>query len=192
MTGGQALERLIEEKEGTVIILGHDDETWIGGYDRTQGAKKVLETAGYTVVIRQVDWADPDADMEFLESALQDADPPAVGMLGLFSNAYLCADAAESAGMSEDLKIVAFDFDPQTISYMKQGIIDATLAQRQYYMGYLLPYILFSAKVLGLEETKELFSSIIYENELIYTGLDLVQNDQLEEYNSFLNSLGIF
>jgi ribose transport system substrate-binding protein len=126
-----------------------------------------------------------------MQEALTSAEPPAVGMIGLFSNAYLCVDAAVAAEMENDLQIVAFDFEEETLAYMDQGFIQVTHAQRQYYMGYLIPYIILAADVIGLEETKAFFSEILVEDDKIHTGLDVVQTDQLEEYNQFLESLGI-
>jgi ribose transport system substrate-binding protein len=190
-TGGETLAALIGDKVGTVIILGNDDPTWTGGWDRSEEARKALEAHGHTVIVRDTDWEDQNANKVFITEALQTADPPAVGCLGVFSNSFICASAAEEAGVIDQIKIAAFDFEPETLTYMEQGKIQVTHGQRQYYMGYLVPYILYASNVLGLEQTKTLLTGIMVDNSQVDTGLDVVPADQVTAYNEFLDSLGI-
>jgi len=194
-TAGETLLGLLEGPPGTVILLGHDTEDdWPDGYGRTQGAKDVLEASGYTVLVRRTTWTDTGEaeDIEALEELLTTADPPAVGMIGLFSPVVRCAKAAETAGLGkDDIVIVGFDFEPETLSYMRSGLVRATHAQRQYYMGYLVPYVLYSLNVLGLDETLALIAPQMADDSRFNAGLDVVHADQIEEYTAFLASLGI-
>jgi ribose transport system substrate-binding protein len=194
-TSGETLNGMLSGGKGTVIILGHEVEPdWPDGFKRTQGAKDVLEAAGYTVQVRQTTWSTDGetADVEFMTEALKNADPPAIGMLSMFSPTFRCARAAEAAGRTaDDISIVGFDFEPETLSYMRAGLIKATHAQRQYYMGYMVPYVLYSMKVLGAERTNEIIAPHMVDAYRFDAGLDVVKNDQVDEYNSFLDSLGI-
>jgi ribose transport system substrate-binding protein len=193
-TGGETLVEYLPSGGGTVIILGHDDPGWPAGYARSMGAKEVLEDAGYTVVVRRTDWTTEgeDLDLAFLADAIANADPPVVGMIGMFSNAYRCAMAAEAASLTaDDVAIVAFDFDAKTVGYMESGLIRATHAQRQYYMGYLTPYVLYGMNVLGKEETLKILDKQVVDGDLFNAGLDIVAGDQLDEYYSFLDDLGV-
>src|SRR5690606_27324527 len=126
-TAGETLLGLLEGPPGTVILLGHDTEDdWPDGYGRTQGAKDVLEEAGYTVLVRRTTWTDTGEaeDIDALEQMLTTADPPAVGMIGLFSPVVRCAKATEAAGLTkDDIVIVGFDFEPETLSYMRSGLV---------------------------------------------------------------------
>jgi ribose transport system substrate-binding protein len=140
-TAGETLTGLLGDAVGTVIILGQDTTDWLSGYDRTMAAKEVLEAAGNTVVVLKTDWTTQDNNLTNVSAAIQAADPAVVGLLGMFSNAYYCAQAAEAEGIIDDVKIAAFDFEALTLEYMQSGKIQATHAQRQYYMGYLAPYI---------------------------------------------------
>jgi ribose transport system substrate-binding protein len=195
-TAGQTLVSLLAPiVTGTVILLGWDDPSWSGGYDRTAGAKTALEAAGFAVQISKVDW-DPNtgesANVTAMTGLLQSADPPVVGMMGMFANAYQCAMAAESAGKAAgEIKIAAFDFDARTVDYMRSGYIQATHAQRQYYMGYVVPYILYGMKALGLDQTKEILKSQMVDAASFNTGLDVVPASNLDGYYSFLDSLGV-
>lgn len=194
-TAGKTLLEFLPEGEGTVVLLGHDDAGWVDGYQRTMGAKDVLEAEGYTVVVRRTDW-DADVgeqnDLDALAEIFASADPPVVGMMGMFSNAYRCAIAAETAGRSaDDIAIAAFDFDPKTVSFMDAGMIKATHAQRQYYMGYLTPYLLYGMNVLGKDKVKDILGSHMVDEHRFNSGLDVVGANQLDDYYSFLDNLGI-
>ncbi len=193
-TAGGTLKGLLSGGTGTVILLGHDDPGWPDGYDRTMAAKGVLEAAGYTVVIRKTDWSETGeaADAAALATLISEANPPVVGMMGMFSNAHRCATAAEAAGLTAStVTIAAFDFDPKTVEYMRSGMIKATHAQRQYYMGYLTPYVLYGMDVLGVAKTKALLSGQMVDDYRFNTGLDVINATQLDQYYSFLDSLGV-
>lgn len=193
-TAGNSLKALLPAAPGSVVILGYELEDWRDGYDRTMGTKGVLEQGGYTVVIRRTSWSDggEEQDVQFMADTINTATPPVVGMIGMFSNAYRCAMAAEAAGKTgNDIAVAAFDFDPKTVSYMQSGLIKVTHAQRQYYMGYLTPYILYGINVLGKAKTQALLSSQMVDEHRFNAGLDVVKADQLDQYYSFLDKLGI-
>lgn len=193
-TAGTTLTSLITANSGTVILLGHDDQGWPDGYDRTMGAKDVLESAGFNVVVRRTDWSETGeaADLDFLKTAITDADPPVVGMMGMFSDAYRCAKAAEDVGKTgDDITIVAFDFEPKTVEYMRSGMIKATHAQRQYYMGYMTPYVLYGFKALGKEATKSILAPQMVDEYRFNTGLDVIPAAKLDAYYSYLDKLGV-
>lgn len=193
-TAGTTLTSLITANSGTVILLGHDDAGWPDGFDRTNGAKDVLEAAGFTVTVRRTDWSETGeaADVDYLTQAIKDADPPVVGMMGMFSDAYRCADAAQAAGKTgDDIAIAAFDFEPRTVDYMRSGMIKATHAQRQYYMGYLTPYVLYGFKALGKEATKAILKPQMVDDYRFNTGLDVIPAEKLDAYYSYLDKLGI-
>jgi len=193
-TAGQSLAAVLPAAPGTVVLLGHAGTDWPDGYNRTNGAKTVLEGLGYTVLIQDATWT-PDGqtiDVNAMKTMIETASPPVVGMMGMFSNAFRCADAATAEGKAAgDIKIMAFDFDPQTLAYMQSGMIQATHVQRQYYMGYLLPYVLYSINALGLDKTKEILAPHMVDAFRFNTGLDVVGANQVTDYNNFLDALGI-
>lgn len=194
-TSAETLLGYLGGAPGTVIVLGHEvAEEWPDGYNRTMGAKQVLEAAGYTVVVRQTTWSEEGeiADIDFMKQELMAADPPAVGMLSMFSPTFRCAQALQDSGLPVDsVSIVGFDFEPETVQFMREGLIQATHAQRQYYMGYMVPYVLYSANVLGMEATKDIIGRHMVDDFRFDAGLDVVPAGELDEYNAFLDSLGI-
>lgn len=193
ITGAETLLSLLDAPTGRIILLGHDDPIWDAGYTRTHAAANTLAEAGYEVQIISSVWAPEGADTENVRLALEDETytTPVVGMLGVFSNAYCAAEAALGAGLPELPVIVAFDFVPQTLDYMAQGIIRATHAQRQYYMGYLSVYATYAIQVIGLERTKSALDSQLIQGFHLDTGLDVIHFDELDEWNAFVDELGI-
>lgn len=120
---------------------------------------------------------------------MEAANPPVVGMLALFNLSYRCAMAAEAAGMQE-LPVVAFDFDAKTVDYMRQGRIKATHIQRQYYEGYLVPYILYGINSIGLDATKEILAPQMDDEARFNIGVDVVLAAKVDAYNDFLDTIG--
>ena len=100
-------------------------------------------------------------------------------------------DVLTAAGVIDDLKIAAFDFDLETIQFMEKGQIQATHTQRQYYMGLMVPYILYASVVLGIDETNDILGDIVTSDGIIDTGLDVVTTDNLAEYDAYLEQMGI-
>ncbi|WP_437670558.1 substrate-binding domain-containing protein [Sorangium sp. So ce131] len=187
------LKLLPKETPGTVVIHGSTDPTWAPGLERTRGARTVLEQAGYSVVVRSVTWGEggEDGDVEWMRNEIETADPPVVGLLGLFDVSYWCALAAEAAGKPE-LPVVAFDFNPKTVDYMNKGLIQATHVQRQYYEGYLVPYILYGINSLGLKATKAILDrhDAMIDGDLVNLGIDVVPGDKVDAYSAFLDEIG--
>jgi ribose transport system substrate-binding protein len=193
ITGGKTLLGMLPPTPGTVIILGTTDTTWTDGIERTSGAQGVLTAAGYDVQVISTDWTTTGeaSNVAALQTALTGASPPAVGMIGLFSVSYRCAEAAQANNLTGDeISIVAFDYDPQTVTYMQSGLIKATHVQRAYYEGYLTPYVLYGIKALGLDQTKAVLQPQLVDESRFDTGLDTVLAAQVSAYNAFLDSIG--
>ncbi|WP_437336903.1 hypothetical protein [Sorangium sp. So ce394] len=99
-------------------------------------------------------------------------------------------DAADAAGLPPDLPIVAFDFEPQTVDYMRQGRIKATHVQRQYYTGYLGPYIVYGIKALGLAATRQMLAPQLVDGTRFDLGVDVVPAEKVDAFYGFLDSIG--
>ncbi|WP_437480182.1 substrate-binding domain-containing protein [Sorangium sp. So ce1014] len=190
-TAGKTLLPMLPEGPGTVVIHGSLDADWVDGLDRTRGARAVLEAAGYEVLVRQVLWTDEGEpeDIAWMKDQIETADPPVVGMIGLFAVAFRCGMAAEAA-QRPDLPIVGFDFDPRTVDYMRKGFIRATHAQRQYYEGYLVPYILYGIKSIGLDATRAILAPQMVDDHRFNLGLDVVSGEKVDVYSDFLREIG--
>ncbi|WP_437817022.1 substrate-binding domain-containing protein [Sorangium sp. So ce1078] len=189
---GRTLLDMLPPAPGTVIVYGTTDPSWVDGVKRTQGAQRVFEAAGYDVLVGYSHWTDTGEadDVEWMRAQIHAAEPPIVGMIGMFNISYRCAMAAEAAGRL-DLPIVTFDFDPKTVDYMRSGRIRATHAQRQYYEGYLVPYILYGIENIGLDATKQILASQMLGDARFDIGLDVVPANKIDAYYDFLSSIGV-
>ncbi|WP_437304329.1 substrate-binding domain-containing protein [Sorangium sp. So ce388] len=188
-TAGKTLLPMLPGPPGTVILHGTENPTWLDGVSRTQAAQAVFEAAGYDVLVQPIDYLHEAEDVQALKAAIDAADQPLVGLLGVFSVSYRCAMAADAAGLP-DLPIVAFDFEPQTVDYMRQGRIKATHVQRQYYTGYLGPYIVYGIKTIGLGATQEMLAPQLVDGTRFDLGVDVVPAEKVDDFYSFLDSIG--
>ncbi|WP_437615705.1 substrate-binding domain-containing protein [Sorangium sp. So ce834] len=189
-TAASTLLGMLPEPPGTVLIQGITGKDWPDAFDRTQAAQDVFGKAGYTFTVTQAAFVgDENADVDQMKAVLQAADPPIVGMLGLFNISYRLVMAADAAGI-EDVPIVAFDYDPKTVDYMREGRIRATHTQRQYYQGYLVPYILYGIDTIGLDATKQILAPLVDDKGRVNIGIDVVLSEKIDAYNDFLNTIG--
>ncbi|MGK3962873.1 substrate-binding domain-containing protein [Sorangium sp. So ce118] len=189
-TAGKTLLPLLPPPPGTVLIHGNIGSDWGDGYARTQGAQQAIVAADYTPLVSQAAFFAGEAfDVAWMKDQIEAADPPVVGMLCLFNISYRCVMGADAAGIP-DVPIVAFDFDPRTVDYMRQGRIQATHTQRQYYEGYLVPYILYGIRTIGLDATREILAPLMDGDSRVNIGLDVVPSKKIDAYISFLDQIG--
>ncbi|WP_437309503.1 sugar ABC transporter substrate-binding protein [Sorangium sp. So ce388] len=187
-TAGNTLLKELPDGPGTVLIHGWADPSWTDGVNRTQGAAGVFRDAGYDVIVHQSIYDDEARDVETMKGEIENADPPVVGLIGMFADSYRCVLAADAAG-APNLPIVTFDFAPQTADYMRQKRIIATHVQRQYYEGYLGPYIVYGIESIGLDATKKVLAPQLKDNQFDL-GVDVVPGNKVDAYIDFLDEIG--
>ncbi|WP_437593613.1 substrate-binding domain-containing protein [Sorangium sp. So ce1000] len=189
--GAKTLMGLMPKAPGTVLVHGDGSTQWYDGSQRTFGVLEALGAAGYTTQVIQAVFINgqEDVDVNQMVDQIKTAIPPVVGMIGVFNISYRCAIAAERANRP-DIPIVAFDYDQKTVDYLQQKRIGATIVQRQYYEGYLVPYILYGIENIGLEATKELLGPLMVDGNLVNIGVDVVPSKDFKEYNDFLDTIG--
>ncbi|WP_437967457.1 substrate-binding domain-containing protein [Sorangium sp. So ce260] len=188
-TAGETLLAMLPPAPGTVLIHGWVDPVWADGVMRTQAARDVFEAADYDVLVHQSIYDDEAKDIDVMKREIEAADPPVVGLIGMFNDSYRCVMAADAAGVPK-LPIVAFDFAPQTADYMRQGRIKATHVQRQYYEGYLGPYIVYGIKSIGLDATLEILAPQMLKGGRFDLGVDVVPAQKIDAFYDFLASIG--
>ncbi|WP_437553491.1 substrate-binding domain-containing protein [Sorangium sp. So ce367] len=181
---------------GTVVVHGAASTQWYDGVQRTNGVLDEFGKLGYTVVLSQAYFVNgQEFDVGVLTDVIKNADPPVVGMIGVFNISYRCVMAAEAAG-KPDIPIITFDFDPKTAEFMQKGRIKATVVQRQYYEGYLVPYILYGIEKIGLDATKKILAPLMLDEHQmpdehrVNIGVDVVPWDKFDKYTEFLDQIG--
>lgn len=110
------------------------------------------------------------------------------GFYGVFnSNGPAAAKAVKSTNKVGKIKIVCFDTSPETIKFIKEGVINATIGQRPYTIGYRSVEFLYKMVTSGIDEVLK----GVPPSRRIDTGVDVVTLESLNSYRDFLKKLGI-
>lgn len=113
--------------------------------ERAQGFEETIENEypDMEVVSVQDGESDQSASARAMGSMLQ-AHSDLVGVFTTEASTGVgAATAVREAGMVGDINIVSFDVDKGTLDFVKDGVIDATLAQGTWNMGYWGQMFLF-------------------------------------------------
>ena len=154
-----------------------------------------------------------DSDIEYLETLFDDADPAKAlsnaetalnkypdlaGFITIYSyDGPAAGQAVKAAGKAGEVKIIAFDLEPETQKLMKEGVIQAAIGQRVYWYGKLSVDVLHSMATLGPEDTLKVLEPYLIHNPItdktdhLDTGVDVVYGDELGLYQEYLDSVGI-
>ena len=140
----------------------------------------------YKVLEALNDQEDPSKSLTLIEGALNTYQEIAL-IFGVYAyNGPAAAQAIKSSNQIGDIKIVSFDTTPDIIKWVREGVIDATIGQRPYMMGYesvrILKEIIENGKDAVLSQ---------YPDAFVDTGVDVVTKDNIEEYKAEMISKGI-
>jgi ribose transport system substrate-binding protein len=86
------------------------------------------------------------------------------------------AKAVSGLGLSGQVKIICFDDLPETLDYIKSGIITSTIAQKPYLMGYRAVNIIMN----NLQAKNK--SQDKYNEGVFLTDVTVVRSNNLDEY----------
>ncbi|GAK52784.1 ABC transporter, periplasmic sugar binding protein [Candidatus Moduliflexus flocculans] len=150
---GEYLAKAIGGKGKVGILSG--SLTAPNHVERVNGFKKAMENyKDIQIVFEQPDNDDLQKAVDLTESALQ-ANPD---LNGIFccnaSNPIGAAQAIKNAGKVGQVHIVGMDDLPETLQFIKDGVIDVVKAQRQWDIGYW-SVVYMVAKVQGHTIPKE-------------------------------------
>ena len=184
-------------------ILGEGKVVGLVGYataqnaqDRIAGVNDALEGTGLELVEVLLDDIKPEVALSNAQTAMQKYEDLA-GFITFYSyDGPAACQAVKQAGKEGEVKIIAFDAEPETQRCMEDGAVQAMIGQRVYFYGYLSGWIMYAMSILGEEATMELLDP--YLDELgdegkirLNTGVDVILADSFEEYKAYLNSIGI-
>lgn len=83
------------------------------------------------------------------------------------------AKIVEEQKLTGKIKLVGFDDLAETVDYIKKGVVDATIVQKPYQMGYL-----------GVKLLKEIKEGKNPEQKIIDTGVTVVSKDNADTYKN--------
>lgn len=163
--GGEYIASLLEAGDQVAIIRGQLGSTTHD--ERTEGAEEAMKEAGLDIVAIQAADSDKEKALNVMENLIQ-SNP---NIKAVFTSSELMALGAlrgvEASG--KDIIVVGFDGTTEGLESVKEGGINAEVAQDPYQMGYL--GVEAAIKALKKEEVEARIDS----------GADVVTQDKAEE-----------
>jgi ribose transport system substrate-binding protein len=132
--GGELLVKLLGGK-GSVVIFSYPNQTNL--IERQQGYESVFEDHPDIKVTQAVNIQGDPAVAYSTAKQLLDAKAKVDAFVCL--EAVACPEAGTAvseSNMGGKITIMAMDTDQRTLTYIQQGVINATIAQRPYTMAY--------------------------------------------------------
>jgi ribose transport system substrate-binding protein len=124
-----------------------------------------------------------------LANSVLSAHPDLAGAFGVYAyNGPAWATAIKEADRVGLTKLVCFDATTDIINGIKEGVIDATVAQREFDMGYKSVQLIYLIATQG-EAAATTQMGVV--NGVIDTGVDVITADNLKEYEALLDDKGI-
>jgi len=185
---GEAMGKILGGKGN--VLIGTGSLTATNSLDRMKGFEDVLKEKFHEIKVidRIVDGEDSAAAVSLAKAALarySDVN----GFYGVYAiNGPAAANAVKAANKVGKVRIVCFDTTPEHMKLIKEGVIDATVGQRPYMMGYKSVKILKDIIELGMDKA---FAANGVKDGKLDTGVDVVTKADLDEYRAKLKKLGI-
>jgi ribose transport system substrate-binding protein len=189
--------------EAALEIIGEGKVVGLVGYataqnaqDRIAGVNDVLEGTGLEMVEVLLDDIKPEVALSNAQTAMQKYEDLA-GFITFYSyDGPAACQAVKQAGKEGEVKIVAFDAEPETQRCMEDGAVQAMIGQRVYFYGYLSGYIMNAMTILGEDETMQILdpwlSDLGDEGKIhLNTGVDVIKADTFDLYKAYLDEIGI-
>jgi ribose transport system substrate-binding protein len=187
---GEAMKQALGGKGQVVVLVG--SLTTSNAVERIQGFEDALKGTDIKVVQKLSDGMDASKALSNAQTAFQ-TNPNINGLYGVYSyDGPSAAQAVQAAGKTGRIKIVSDDSDPQTLRFIKSGVIQATVLQQPYQQGYTGAYLLAAFKVLGKEATLKLVQPYLEsDHTTLSSGVGLVTRANLSSYQAKMTQLGI-
>jgi ribose transport system substrate-binding protein len=201
---GEAAKKIIPDGGKMVGLVGY--ATAQNAQDRIQGVKDAFQGSNLELVEVLLDDIKPEVALSNAQTAMQKY-PDLAGFLTFYSyDGPAACQAVAQAGKSGQVKVVAFDAEPETQRCTSEGTVQAMIGQRVYFYGYLSGLIMYSMDCLGVEPTMKILEPYLSEwpslatkdtakgaegKVHLNTGVDVIMADTFPQYKEYLNSIGI-
>jgi ribose transport system substrate-binding protein len=190
----------VEAAKAALEIIGSGKVVGLVGFataqnaqDRIAGVMDTLEGTELEMVEVLYDDVKPEVALSNAQTAIQKY-PDLAGFITFYSyDGPAAGQAVKQAGKEGEIKVVAFDAEPETQRLMQEGVVQAMIGQRVFYYGYLSGYVMYAASILGVEETLKLLEPWRdgEDNFRLNTGIDVIHAETFDQYKEYLNSIGI-
>jgi len=183
---GETLTRLLSGGGKVGIVRGSD--TALNALQRTDGFLAAIDGKGISALPPVNDQEDAATALQ-LANSLISANPNLAGAYGVYAyNGPAWATAIKEAQAAGKIRLVCFDATTDTINGIKDGVIDATVAQREYDMGYKSVQLIMLMAEKGIAAA---LSEMGASGGIINTGVDVVTATTLKAYERALDARGI-
>lgn len=183
---GEVMKKLLPE--GGKVGIGRGSDTALNALQRTQGFLDAIAGTKIQALEPVNDKEDAARALELANSVLS-ANPDLAGAFGVYAyNGPAWATAIKEAGKAGKIRLVCFDATTDIINGIKEGVIDATVAQREYDMGYKSVQLIYLIATKGKDAA---FAEMGVKNGVIDTGVDIITAATLKDYEASLNARGI-
>jgi len=183
---GEAMKQLLPE--GGKVGIGRGSDTALNALQRTDGFLKAIEGTNIIALEPVNDKEDAATALQLANSVIS-ANPDLAGAFGVYAyNGPAWATAVKEAGKAGEIKIVCFDATTDIINFIKEGVIHATVAQREFDMGYKSVQII---KLMAEKGVEAALAEMGAKNGVIDTGVDVITAANLKDYEAQLDAKGI-
>jgi ribose transport system substrate-binding protein len=183
---GEKMAELLPD--GGTVAIGRGSDTALNALQRTEGFVEAVAVVGVTTLEPVNDKEDAAQALELANSALS-ANPDLAGAFGVYAyNGPAWATAIREADRVDEIKLVCFDATTDIINGIKEGVIDATVAQREFDMGYKSVKLIYLISTKGQEAALD---EMGVEDGVIDTGVDVITQANLKNYETQLDARGI-
>jgi len=189
-TAGTAMKSVLGGNGQVAVLVG--SLTAANATQRIAGFTAALKGTNIKIVQKVNDNLSASTATSDAETILAN-NPGVNGLYGVYSyDGPALAQAVKSAGKTGSVHIISDDSDAQTLGFIQSGVISGTVVQMPYEQGYTGAFILAAEKVLGTAATRAIIKPYLSSDGFtLSSGVGLVTQSDLTDYNSLLSSLGI-
>ena len=186
MAAGETMTELLPD--GGTVGIGRGSDTALNALQRTDGFIEGIQGSGIETLEPVNDQEDAARALELANSVLS-ANPDLAGAFGVYAyNGPAWATAIKEANRVGLTKLVCFDATTDIINGIKEGVIDATVAQREFDMGYKSVQLIY---LISTEGEDAAMSEMGVVDGIIDTGVDVITAASLKDYEAGLDAKGI-
>ncbi|MER7581177.1 substrate-binding domain-containing protein [Kitasatospora sp. NPDC097691] len=187
---GEAMKAALGGRGKVVVLVG--SLTASNAVERIQGFEDALKGTGIEVANKLADNMDAAKALTNAQTAIQ-TDPGVTGLYGVYSyDGPSAAQAVQAAGRAGKVKVISDDSDAQTLTFIQQGVIQATVVQSPYQQGYTGAYLLAALKVLGKDATMAVVKPFLEsDGNTLSSGVGVVVQGNLDAFRARQSQLGI-
>lgn len=186
VTAGETMAQLLPD--GGVVGIGRGSDTALNALQRTDGFLAAIAGTSIEALEPVNDREDAARALELANSVFS-VQPELAGAFGVYAyNGPAWATAIKEAGRVGETRLVCFDATTDIINGIKEGVIDATVAQREYDMGYKSVELILRIATDG--EAAAMTAMGVVDG-VIDTGVDVITPATLKDYEATLDAKGI-